>query len=198
MPYVISPGVREVMKIYIAGPEIFLENAIEVMGAKKRLCAKYGHAGICPFDTDIEEIANTFECGLRIAAENERLIDSCDVVIANITPFRGHNADPGTIYEIGYARAKGKTILAYTYSSDTHSDRICMDYYEHDVEDFKDFKRGSLDKKFIDDFGMAENAMIDGGIHASGGTIIPNGTSRGLDFDNVEGFEAFEACLQRL
>lgn len=182
------------MRIYIAGPEVFLENAIEVLGAKKRICAKYGHEGVTPFDTDIEDITNTFECGLRIAAENERLIDSCDVVVANITPFRGHNTDPGTIYEIGYARAKGKVIHAYTYSSDTHSDRICKNFYKGDVEDFKDFKRGRFDKIFIDDFGMVENAMIDGGIIASGGEIVLPDVEV-IDFANVEGFEG---CLKLL
>lgn len=182
------------MKIYIAGPEIFLENAIEVMGAKKRLCAKYGHEGICPFDTNVENVTNTFECGKFIAAENERLIDECDVVIASITPFRGENADPGTIYEIGYARGRGKRILAYTYEHMTHSRRICKRYYKEDVEDFKDFKRGRFDKIFIDDFDMVENAMIDGGIVASGGEIVLSDVEA-IDLANVEGFEE---CLQLL
>lgn len=187
------------MRIYIAGPEVFLENAIEVLGNKKRLCDQYGHEGVTPFDTDIETITNDFECGLRIAAENERLIDASDVVIANISPFRGFNTDPGTIYEIGYARAKGKRVLAYTYDEATHSERICKSYYKDDVEDYKDFKRGRFDKQFIDDFGMAENAMIDGGIHASGGEVVIEVLDLLdldlLDLGNVKGFET---CLQRL
>lgn len=180
------------MKIYIAGPEVFLENAIEVLGAKKRLCAQYGHEGVSPFDTDIENVTNDLDCGLRIAAANEGLIEECDAVIANISPYRGHNADPGTIYEIGYARGRRKLIFAYTYDKMTHSNRICTNFYKGNVEDFKDFKRGRLDKQFIDDFGMAENAMIDGGVTASGGDVVVE------ESFNLADTKGFEACLHLL
>ena len=33
------------MKIYLAGPEVFLPDAVQIGQAKKRLCAAYGFEG---------------------------------------------------------------------------------------------------------------------------------------------------------
>ena len=41
------------LKLYIAGPEVFLPNAREVMKQKTALCHKYGFEAICPGDLDI-------------------------------------------------------------------------------------------------------------------------------------------------
>ena len=54
------------------------------------------------------------EVGLCISSVNEGLIKSCQIVIANITPFRGPSADVGTAFEMGFAHALGKIVLAYS------------------------------------------------------------------------------------
>ena len=41
------------MKIYLAGPEVFLPDAVGIGQAKKRLCAAYGFEGLYPFDNEI-------------------------------------------------------------------------------------------------------------------------------------------------
>ena len=41
-------------------------------------------------------------------------MDQADVIIANLTPFRGPSADAGTVYELGYMLGKG--------------DRLCLGY----------------------------------------------------------------------
>jgi nucleoside 2-deoxyribosyltransferase len=33
------------------------------------------------------------------------MMDAADAIIANLTPFRGPGADPGTVYELGYMAA---------------------------------------------------------------------------------------------
>ena len=45
---------------------------------------------------------------------NVNLIDSSQAVIADISPFRGPNMDPGTAWEIGYAIAKRLPVFAWT------------------------------------------------------------------------------------
>ena len=40
-------------KIYLAGPEVFLANALEVGNAHKLLCKKYGYEGLFPLDNII-------------------------------------------------------------------------------------------------------------------------------------------------
>ncbi|WP_228260705.1 nucleoside 2-deoxyribosyltransferase [Marinobacter orientalis] len=36
----------------------------------------------------------------RIYRASRELMDSCDAIIANLTPFRGISADPGTVFEV--------------------------------------------------------------------------------------------------
>ena len=46
-----------------------------------------------------------------IYRENIVLINSVQAIIADISPFRGPNMDPGTAWEIGYGIAKGLPVL---------------------------------------------------------------------------------------
>ena len=41
------------LKTYLAGPEVFLPNAIEIGLRKKQLCADFGFEGLFPFDNEI-------------------------------------------------------------------------------------------------------------------------------------------------
>ena len=50
----------------------------------------------------------------RIALANEGLMRSCDLLIANLTPFRGVSMDAGTAFEVGFMRALGQPVLGYT------------------------------------------------------------------------------------
>ena len=44
------------------------------------------------------------EVALRISQANEQCMRSCDLVVANLTPFRSPSADPGTTFELGFMR----------------------------------------------------------------------------------------------
>lgn len=185
------------MKTYLAGPEVFLRDAVEILNHKKYLCQRYGHLGITPFDANIGTLTNTHECGVRIAAANELLIDQSDAVIANITPFRGHNADPGTVFEIGYARAKGKVIYAYSLGGKPHAQRLVDSLYYGHVKQDGEFQRDVFKGWLIDDFQMVENAMIDGGITLSGGKVDLS-TGSGEDNRDFASMLGFERCLRAL
>jgi nucleoside 2-deoxyribosyltransferase len=43
-----------IKKIYLAGPDVFLSNAIEIGQKKKDLCKKYGFEGHFPLDNKID------------------------------------------------------------------------------------------------------------------------------------------------
>ena len=99
-------------RVYLAGPEVFLSNAKEVGKCKKALCRKYGFEGVFPLDVEADLGGKSpKEIGLCISGVNEALIKNCDIVIANLTPFRGPSADVGTAYEIGFAHALGKKVF---------------------------------------------------------------------------------------
>lgn len=126
------------LKIYIAGPDVFCEDAIEIGKKHKEECEKFGFEGLYPLD-------NVCSTSKEIADGNFGLIDKCDVVIANMNPFRGKEPDSGTCCEIGYAIAKGKRVICYM--SDTRS---MVDRY------------GTVDENgmAIEDFGHPLNLMI--------------------------------------
>ncbi len=118
--------------IYIAGPSVFREDAIEYGNKLKELCLKYGFIGLYPLD-------NEFTNSTEIALGNYRLIDKCDIVIADCTPFRSNSEmDSGTACEIGYAYAKGKKIIVFSENNKTMLEKVGCKKDENglNVEDF--------------------------------------------------------------
>ena len=57
----------------------------------------------------------------QIGRGNQKAIDSCDVVLANLD---GQDVDSGTAAEIGYAFAKGKPIIGYRGDLRLSSDNV--------------------------------------------------------------------------
>jgi len=81
------------------------------------------------------------------------LIQNCDIVIANVSPFRGPEPDSGTVWEIGYAQALNKKVLAY--SSD-------MRTLKEKTQEILNLKNSDCDSNgmAIEDFGLTHNLMF--------------------------------------
>jgi len=177
------------VKIYLAGPEVFHPEAEAVGRAKAALCARYGLEGLFPLDAAVSaEGLSAYEHGLAIYRADAAMMDACAAVIANLTPFRGPHADPGTAFELGYMRARGKPCFAYTAAPGVLKDRIGPNPSE-----------GGRDAAgyAIEDFAMADNLMLAGAVHATdGGPIEAPPTPP--DGDPFWDFRAFEACLRRV
>ncbi|GIX11858.1 nucleoside 2-deoxyribosyltransferase [Elioraea sp.] len=144
-------------RVYLAGPEVFLPDAEAVLARKRAVCARLGLVGVAPLtDAPAPAAAEAMKRAFAISAGNEALIRSCIAVIANLTPFRGASADAGTVYELGFARGLGLGLYAYT--NDPH------DYAARAIE-----RPDGLD---IEDFGLSDNLMLEGGIAAAGGVFV--------------------------
>lgn len=105
------------MKVYLAGPDVFLPNAMDAGRAKAAICAQLGLTALYPLDADLEidwETAPKPSQALAIFQSNLALIRSADAVLANLTPFRGPSADAGTVWEVGFAHALGLPIYGYS------------------------------------------------------------------------------------
>src|ERR1700681_2818422 len=100
------------MKIYLAGPDVFLPDAIEIGRRKSAICARYGLTGLYPLDNAVDLTAP--RASLNIFKGNEAMMEAADAIIANLTPFRGPTADAGTVYELGYMAGRGKRRLGYS------------------------------------------------------------------------------------
>jgi nucleoside 2-deoxyribosyltransferase len=180
-------------RIYLAGPEVFLVNAKEVGEQKKELCTKYGFEGVFPLDNELDLKGKTpREIGLCISASNEALIKTCDVVVANLTPFRGPSADVGTAYEIGFAHALGKKIFAYTNVQAPFTERT-KQALKGQVKRGIDGKLRDVNKMVIEENELVDNLMLDGCVNLSTGAIVVEGVRPSQRFSYLGGFEK---CLK--
>ena len=66
--------------VYLAGPTVFLQNAIEIGNMKKDILAKYGMQGHFPFDNEIDfsDFSNKQSAGIHIGKMNFDMMDRCD------------------------------------------------------------------------------------------------------------------------
>ena len=135
---------------YLAGPDVFFPNAKAEGKRKCDLLLQHGITGHFPLDN---EVPVSSEIAHEIFLGNVQLIDRSDIVLANIVPFRGPSADPGTVWEIGYAYAKGIPVICYGTSA-TYLERCRALGLEGNS--------AGLDHQgmIIEDFGERENLMI--------------------------------------
>ena len=109
-------GSVRAMRIYLAGPDVFLPDPCARGAALKSVCARHGLTGVFPLDDvpgEPPEVA-ALPLARAIALRNELHIRSCDALIANLTPFRGPSADAGTVFELGFMRALGRPVFAWS------------------------------------------------------------------------------------
>ncbi|MCW4002534.1 MAG: nucleoside 2-deoxyribosyltransferase [Candidatus Bathyarchaeota archaeon] len=181
------------IRVYLAGPEVFLTNAKEIGENKKALCRKYGFEGVFPIDIEVDAKGKSpKEVGLCISGINENLIKSCDIVIANITPFRGPSADVGTAYEMGFAHALGKKVFAYTNVAVPFTERT-MKALNAQVSRSSDGRLRDSQGMFIEEVELVDNLMIDGCIHASSKKLVVEQTPADQLYTYLGGFEK---CLK--
>ena len=77
------------MRLYLAGPEVFLADAADIAAAKRAICAAQGLTGIFPLEPPPLVPDPALPEWRRIYRANEAHIRSCDALVANLTPFRG-------------------------------------------------------------------------------------------------------------
>jgi nucleoside 2-deoxyribosyltransferase len=181
------------MKIYLAGPDVFLDSfGATIFAAKKKLCALYGYVGISPMDGQLDTSGLApFEQGVSIYAANIGHMRVCDAMIANMTPFRGISMDAGTAFEMGFMAAAGKAVLGYSNVPQSYAARAEAYYSGGRHEALDAYSAGTA----IESFEMADNLMMAGAVHASGFEVVRNSVARGQELVALEGFEA---CLRQL
>ena len=177
-------------RIYLAGPEVFFPNAKEQGAEKKRLCAEFGFEGVYPLDNVIDgaEHHAPQELARLISHGNERLMRSCDLLIANCTPFRSVSMDVGTAFEIGFMQALGKPVLGYSNTSADYASRVRD--AAHVAGAVWDIESNVAD---IEDFGLAENLMIAVAIHEASGQLITHEVPADRMLSDLSGFRQ---CLE--
>lgn len=143
-------------RVYLAGPGVFRLDAKAFGDRLKAKCAGAGLDGYFPLDGDVAGDTPTAVAG-SIFRANRSAIDAAQAIVADISPFRGPNMDPGTAWEIGYGHARGIPVFAWTTATESLLRRTVIE-------------RGSVlpgaanvcdrDGWIIEDFALTENLMI--------------------------------------
>jgi nucleoside 2-deoxyribosyltransferase len=176
------------MKIYLAGPDVFLPDATEIGRRKAEICARHGMSGLYPLDNAVDLTAG--DASLVIFKGNEAMMDAADAIIANLTPFRGPSADAGTVYELGYAAGRGKFCLAYSNDPTPYRDRVARCF---GVTTSADGRLVDPEGLTVEDFGWPDNLMMIHAIELHGCPLV---TPRRLPADIWRDLTCFEACVR--
>jgi nucleoside 2-deoxyribosyltransferase len=171
---------------YLAGPDVFLANAAENAAAKIAICARYGITGYAPLNPDIAQLMRMpHEVAWRkIYLDDIAMMEGCDIVIANLTPFRGASADAGTLVEIGWFLGRGRKVFGYSNTAEPFAVRSAAQ-----VAAVADPIPGLA----VEGFSLPDNLMIPGAVAYGGGApmmLPPDQISRRFD-----ALDVFEACV---
>ncbi|NJO61018.1 MAG: nucleoside 2-deoxyribosyltransferase [Richelia sp. RM2_1_2] len=178
------------LKLYLAGPEVFLPNVTEIKNKKLEICNDFGFIGLFPIDDKpLPTLQTKSQVGLYIYKHNQQLIKQANGVIANISPFRSVSIDPGTAWEIGYSDALNRALFAYTNNPLLFADRVNAQYSTNIINGLK----YGNDNIQIEDFDLIDNLMIVGSIYDSTKSLIISDIERELGDLTLFEFAVIEA-----
>lgn len=185
--------------VYLAGPEVFMPECTDIIARKEALCTQYGFTPNSPSDNHIEaRITQTgSEFSIAIYKANVARIQASDFGVCDLTPFRGPSADTGTVFELGLLAGLGKPVFGYTNDTADYLDRIAL-RQKTDLHGHPDPLPWPIwnDEHgwVIENFGNADNLMIDSALAVGGSGIVRRGPALQNRFTDLD---AFEACLEQ-
>jgi nucleoside 2-deoxyribosyltransferase len=150
---------------------VFLPDAVAIGTQKKRICTQHGFAGLFPLDIDANAGDAHVEGAAAIFGHCVSCMDRADLVIANMTPFRGVSMDVGTAVELGYMFARGVPVFGYTNVADDYSARV------------------GADGMSVEAFGLCDNLMCEGAVVASGAGVVRTTVDADARYTDLTGFE---------
>jgi len=176
---------------YLAGPDVFLPDPRAHAARKIEICARHGIVGRTPLNEDIERPADMSDEAFAqaIFRKDLAMMESCDIVIANLTPFRGTSADSGTLVEIGWFLGRGRPIFGYSNSARSFADRSRL---------HRDAVPDPLPGIVVEGFGLPDNLMIPCAVsHAGGHRMVVPSDGKDRAFDALDVFEQCVAVAAR-
>ena len=73
----INKNAQTEVKLYLAGPEVFLSDAAEHAQIQKNLCTRYGFIGLHPMDNNIDIENGSYDTAMRIYRSDIGQIRAC-------------------------------------------------------------------------------------------------------------------------
>lgn len=166
---------------YLAGPDVFLPDAPAQAARKSAICAAHGITALPPLNEDVASLAAMDQetAWRTIFAKDVAMMERADLVIANLTPFRGASADAGTLVELGWFLGRGRPIFAYSNSETPFAARSAALLAR--VPD-------PMPGLTVGGFGLPDNLMIPGAVETGGHPVLLPQGGVDLPFDSLEVF----------
>lgn len=140
--------------LYLAGFDVFREDALDWGRQLKALCAEFGFEGLYPLDKQVLVGLQGPDAARWIYDANIALLRRADMVMANLDDFRGPGEpDSGTVFEVGFAVALQKPVWGYFADAGTLLERVGVGA---DDEGRARDEKGFL----VEDFGLPKNLML--------------------------------------
>jgi nucleoside 2-deoxyribosyltransferase len=181
------------MRVYLAGPDVFLPDPSARAAALKAVCSRHGLIGVSPLDA-LSAAPSDWAAlpeARAIALRNEAHIAGCAALIANLTPFRGPSADAGTVFELGFMRALGRPVFGWSNTTRDFTSRT-LDFLGAAARPGPDGAWTDDEGLLIEAFGLTDNLMLDGAVLASGGGLHAADVAPASRWDDLS---AFELCV---
>ena len=178
-------------RAYLAGPDVFLPDAAAHARRKLAICARHGIEGLSPLNEDVTSLdgMGDEEAWATIYGKDIAMMEASDLVIANLTPFRGVSADSGTLIEVGWFLGRGLPVFGYSNSAVPFAERT-----RAHLAALPDAMPGLS----VEGFGLPDNLMVPGAVLQGGGhPVVVPGDGRDRAFDSLEMFEACAALAAR-
>ncbi len=176
---------------YLAGPDVFLPGAAAHARRKVEICARHGIEGRPPLNEDVSSLQSmgNEDAWATIYRKDIAMMEACDLVIANLTPFRGASADSGTLIEVGWFLGRGRPVFGYSNSATPFAER-CRQQTLAQPDPILGLS--------VEGFGLPDNLMIQGAaVQAGGHPVVLPTDGRDRPFDSLEVFEACVALVAR-
>ena len=146
-------------RVYLAGPDVFSLEALSLGRDRKAVLADLGMRGVFPLDAQTAGEAPP-RTARAIFKANRQLIDSCQAVLANVTPFRGPSADVGTVWEIGYACGQGKPVAAYSHDLSIYREKVFRHGWSRSLKEPRDMEGNEIENfEGIDNLMLTESVV---------------------------------------
>jgi len=180
-----------VKRAYLAGPDVFLPDGAAHARRKLAICARHGIEGLAPLNEDVASLhgMDQHNAWAAIYRKDIAMMEAADLMIANLTPFRGVSADSGTLIEVGWFLGRGRPVFGYSNSATPFDART-----RAHLAVLPDPMPGLA----VEGFGLPDNLMIPGAVMQGGGhpVVLPEG-GEDLAFDSLGVFEACVALAAR-
>lgn len=135
--------------VYLAGFDVFRQDAIEHGRYLKALCTAHSLEGLYPFDNEVPANLSKPQTASLICSMNIAMIQRSDAVLANLNAFRGLEPDSGTVFEVGMAIALNKPVWVYFDPLGS-----LRDYVPHNLDGF------DAQGYQVEDFDLPKNLML--------------------------------------